>query len=120
MLADDEKAEDKLVFALIGEAIKNVFENHGDVADMDALVEQFAGGKISIEVGDEIGSQDLLEVIDKIKGLKNAAAKVCNADNGKADEPADLAAAAEFVLESLFVNNRLSKYAYHGRTIYKR
>ena len=31
-----------------------------------------------------------------------------------------LGAAAEFILEALYVNDRLSKYAYHGKKFFKR
>jgi hypothetical protein len=36
------------------------------------------------------------------------------------NDSALLASAGEFVLEALHVNDRLSKYAYQGRTFYKR
>ena len=36
------------------------------------------------------------------------------------EDPAHLVAAAEFLLEALYVNDRLSKYAVRGRTVFKR
>jgi hypothetical protein len=46
--------------------------------------------------------------------------KLCTALEQPAAGPAYFAAAAEFILEALYVNNRLSKYAYHARTYFKR
>lgn len=120
MLADDEKAEDKLITALIGEAVKNVFINHGDEAGLETVVAQFADGKATLEVGDDVTSSDLAEAIRRIKGLSEAAEDICKHNDLDPVDPANLASAAEFVLESLYVSNRLTKYGYHGRTFYKR
>jgi len=120
MLAEDEAAEDKLIASITGEAVKNVFANYGEVADLEPLVEQFAGSKLSLEVGDDVPAADLLATLDKAKGFRKAATKVCTAANLNPDDPASLASAAEFVLEALYVNNRLSKYGYRGKTFYKR
>ncbi|HEY3245506.1 MAG TPA: magnesium chelatase [Phycisphaerae bacterium] len=120
MLAEDESAEEKLITSITGEAVKGVFSQYGEVSEFEPLVEQFTGGKLSLEVGDDVPSKTLVESLDKLKGLKKAAAKVCDAAKINPDEAAHLASAAEFVLEALYVNNRLSKYAYRGRTFYKR
>ncbi len=120
MLADDEKSEDKLIKALMGEAVKNVFSNHGDQNALEGIVEQFADGKVTLEVGDEVGSAAMVANADKIKGLRSAASDICRHNERSPEDAANLASAMEFILESLFVNNRLTKYAYHGRTFVKR
>lgn len=120
MLADDEQAEDKLITALLGEAVKNIFESYGKVAELEPVVETFSAGRANIEVGDEVATTDLAAAVEKNAPLKKAAVKLCVATERPFEDPADLAAAAEFVLEALYVNNRLTKYAYHGRTYYKR
>ena len=119
MLADDEKAEDKLIIAIIGEAVQNIAANYTDSDALETVVQQFADGNTHVEVGDDVASQDLADAMEKIEGLKPAAERVCRALERPADA-ANLASAAEFVLESLYVGNRLTKYAYHGRTYYKR
>lgn len=120
MLADDDKAEDKLITALIGEAVKSVFVNYTDSAELDAIVEHFADGKTNIEVGDEISAQALTDAASKCKALKQAAAKICTACARPPEDVGHMAAGIEFILEGLYVSNRLTKYAYHGRTFIKR
>jgi len=120
MLADDEKAEDKLIAALLGEAVKNVFTNHGDENTLEAIVAQFNDGKTTVEVGDDVGSSDMAEAIGRVKGLAAAAADICRHNDLDPEDPANLASATEFILETLYTSNRLTKYAYHGRTFYKR
>ncbi|RJP40674.1 MAG: magnesium chelatase [Phycisphaerales bacterium] len=120
ILAEDERAEDKLIHALIGEAVKNVFENYGDLNELDSVIEAFAGGKTNVEVGDEVTSEDLLAAAGRLQGLVPAARKLCKTAERPIDDPAELAGAVEFILEALFVSNKLSKYAYHGRTFFKR
>ncbi len=120
LLADDDRAEDKLLESIVGEAVKTVFERYGKVSALESVVENFAGGKVNLEVGDEVCTKDLIAAMDRLGGLREAALAVCVKAGESADDPARLAAAAEFVLEALHVNNRLSKYAYQGRTVFKR
>jgi hypothetical protein len=120
MLADDDQAEEKLITALLGEAVKGVAANYVEVEDLESVVQQFQGGKTNIEIGDDIMAKDMVAGADKIKGLTRAAKSVCSKAALAADEPAALASAIEFILESLYVNSRLSKYSYHGSTFYKR
>ncbi len=120
MLADDEQAEDKLITALIGESVKNVFANYADAGEMETIVEQFAVSQTSVQTGDEIPSDTLVTALTGVKGLAAAAARICEACDRATDDRPHLAAAAEFILEALFVSDRLTKYAYLGRTIFKR
>ncbi|HOA74738.1 MAG TPA: sigma 54-interacting transcriptional regulator [Phycisphaerae bacterium] len=120
MLAEDEQGEDKLITALLGEAVKNVAAKYVDVDELDAIVQQFQGGKTNVEIGDDIASEDLVASAEKVRGLIRESRAVCAKAGLPADEPAALASAAEFILESLYVNNRLSKYTYRGNTFYKR
>ncbi len=119
MLAEDEQAEDKLITALLGEAVKNVAADHIDLDRLDPLVDQFQGGKVNLEVGDEVRADALVESAGRIKGLLPEARKFCQRMELSPEDPQALAAAVEFLLESLYVNNRLSKYAYRGSTFYK-
>lgn len=120
MLAEDEQAEDKLITALLGEAVKKVAEDYLDIDELEPLVQQFQGGKVNVEVGDDVRADALVASGKRLDGLLEAARKVCRAAKIPDDEPGALASAAEFVLETLYVNNRLSKYAYRGSTFYKR
>ncbi len=120
MLADDEKAEDKLLVALVGEAVKNVFANHCDAAPLERIVAAFGDGQATVEAGDEIGSEEFCRVVAGIENLHNTATELCKTNDQDPDDPAHLASAAEFILEALYAGNRLTKYAYHGQTFYKR
>ncbi len=120
MLADDDQAEEKLITALLGEAVKNVSAAWLDASAGEAVVEHFQGGRRNIEIGDEVPARTLAQAVKDIPPLAEAAAAVCRRAEMDAGEPAALASAAEFVLEALYVNNRLSKYLYRGGTFYKR
>lgn len=120
MLAEDELAEDKLIAALLGEAVKNVAAQYLDVDDLDPIVQQFQGGKTNVEIGDDIAAEDIVEAAEKVRGLPRVSRSVCAKADLPPEDPAALASATEFVLESLYVNNRLSKYTYRGNTFYKR
>jgi len=120
MLAEDEQAEDKLITAIIGEAVKEVFDRHGNAGELEAVIDAFADGKTVVEIGDEVSTADLVAHIERMPAMKKAAVKFCVATDRPFEDPAELAAAAEFILESLYVGDRLSKYAYHGRTYFKR
>jgi len=120
MLAEDEQSEEKLIASIVGEAVKSVFERHAKGSDLDAVVEAFREGKATLEIGDGVATADLVASVERLAPLKKAAVKLCVAAEHASEEPAYLAAAAEFILEGLYVNNRLSKYAFHGRTYFKR
>jgi magnesium chelatase subunit I len=120
MLAEDEQAEDKLIAALLGEAVKNIASNYFDLEALEPVVEQFTGNKTNIEIGDDIRADALVQSSTRIKGLDRIAAAVCRSAELSPEDPAALASAIEFVLEAAYVNNRLSKYAYRGSTFYKR
>jgi magnesium chelatase subunit I len=120
MLAEDEQAEDKLITALLGEAVKNIAAEYVELEHVEPIIEQFQGGKTNIEIGDDIRSEALVESASSVKGLAKIAGGVCRAAELSPEEPSALSSAIEFVLEAAYVNNRLSKYAYRGSTFYKR
>ena len=120
MLAEDERAEDKLIAAITGEAVKSVFEKYAKLSDLEAVVQAFSDKSTTMEIGDEVSTDDLMAAVDKIAGLRNAAERVCAALEHSRTDTGYAAAAAELVLEALYVNNRLSKYAFQGRTFFKR
>ena len=120
MLADDELAEDKLIASIAGEAVKAVFEQYGEISELEGVIDAFTDKTTVIEIGDEVPTADLAASIEKIPPLKKAAVKLCAAAEQPFEDSAYLVAAAEFILEALYVGNRLSKYAYHGRTYFKR
>jgi magnesium chelatase subunit I len=119
MLAEDDCSEDKLISSLIGEAVKNVFSRRFDMAELGSIMDGFGNGK-TVEVGDDVSAAALIEAGHSVRGLTDLAGKVCREFQRDATDPADLASAMEFVLEALYVNNKLSKYVYRGKTFMKR
>jgi magnesium chelatase subunit I len=120
MLAEDERAEDKVIASITGEAVQAVFERYGQVSDLEEVVDAFADRSTTVQIGDEVSTKELVSTVESIPVLKEAVVKLCRLAEIPADNAAYLASAAEFVLEALYVNNRLSKYAYHGKTFFKR
>jgi len=120
MLAEDEKAEDALIASIVGEAVKALFEKYAKLSDFETVIEAFSDKNVSVEIGDDVSTIELLAAMAKVPGLKKVAVAFCDSIDEPHNSEARLAAAAEFILEALYVSNRLSKYAYHGRTFFKR
>ncbi|MGN6368766.1 MAG: sigma 54-interacting transcriptional regulator [Phycisphaerae bacterium] len=119
MLADGDNAEDKLIHALVGEAVKSIFARHADLNTYDEIALQFKGG-VTLQVGDDVPTQTMLENYSHIKGLKQAATDLAKELQLDPKDPAALVSAGEFILESLYVNNRLSKANIRGKTFFRK
>jgi magnesium chelatase subunit I len=119
MLAEGDGAEDKLINALVGEAVKNVFARHADFNQFDEIALQFKGG-LTLQVGDEVPTGTMLENYTHIKGLKQSAAELAKSLALDPKDPAALVSAGEFILEALYVNNRLSKGLLRGKTVFRK
>jgi magnesium chelatase subunit I len=118
-LAEEEGAEDKLIRSLTGEAVKAVFGRYADVEDYENISEQFRGN-LTFPSGDDLAADEFVANMKAVKGLAQAAttlAKELKLDGGDA---AMLASAGEFLLEGLYVNNRLSKFNSKGKTFFKK
>ena len=55
-----------------------------------------------------------------VKGLPQAATRLAKEMELDANDPAALASVGEFLLEGLYVNNRLSKYNAKGKTFFRK
>jgi magnesium chelatase subunit I len=118
-LAEEEGAEDKLIRSLTGEAVKAVFGRYGDAQSHDAITEQFRNN-LTFPSGDDLPAEEFVANMKAIKGLPQAAAHLAREMKLDASDPGSLASAGEFLLEGLYVNNRLSKYSSRGKTFFKR
>jgi magnesium chelatase subunit I len=118
-LAEEEGAEDKLIRSLVGESVKAVFARHGDPDAHDGITEQFKGN-LTFPAGDDLPADEFIANMKAIKGLPAAAVKLTREMELDPDDPAILASVGEFLLEGLYVNNRLSKYNARGKTFFKR
>ena len=118
-LAEEDGAEDKLVKSLIGEAVKLVFARYDDADGHDNITEQFKGN-LTFPAGDELSAEEFVANMKLVKGLPQAAATLAKEMDLNANDPALLASVGEFLLEGLYVNNRLSKFNSKGKTFFKR
>jgi magnesium chelatase subunit I len=118
-LAEEEGAEDKLVRSLVGEAVKAVFDRYDDPEGHETITEQFKGN-LTFPAGDDLSAEEFSANMKAVKGLAQSAAALARELKMDAADPANLASAGEFLLEGLYVNNRLSKYNSRGKTFFKK
>ena len=118
-LGDDDSSEDKLVQSLIGEAVKNVFNRVAEVGDFEAIVENFQKN-VTFPGGDEIPAKEFVANMAVLKPLPKLSAKLAPELEMNPQDDGDLASVGEFVLEGLYVNNRLSKFSRGGKSFFKR
>ena len=118
-LAEEEGAEDKLIRSLVGEAVKSVFARYGDADAHDTITEQFRGN-LTFPAGDDLPAEEFVANMKAVKGLPQAAGGLTRELGLDPTDPAALASAGEFLLEGLYVNNRLSKYNAKGKTFFKK
>jgi magnesium chelatase subunit I len=118
-LAEEDGAEDKLVRSLVGEAVKGVFSRYGDPDEHDIITEQFKGN-LTFPAGDDLSADEFVANMRAIKGLPQASAALARELKLEGGDNAALAAVGEFLLEGLYVNNRLSKYNNRGKAFFRK
>ena len=80
---------------------------------MEEIVGVFKSG-ISVEVGESVPSADYPALLQSVTGLRDALQPL-----RVGEDPADIAAAVEFVLEGLHLNKRLNKDQVGARVQYR-
>lgn len=110
--AGAERSEADLIRELVQRATKVSFDALVPLEGMAAVAEAFEQGW-QVEVSAHMPSEEYLEGLDQIPGLRAAAAALAGGDS-----PARLAAAIEFVLEGLHLAGRLNKTEGEGGTRY--
>jgi magnesium chelatase subunit I len=118
-LAEEDNAEDKLIQSLVGEAVKAVFNRITRGQDFEAISAQFEGN-LTFPAGDDLTAKEFVANMSAIKPLTKAATSLAKELKLDASDLATLAAVGEFILEGLYVNNRLSKYNAKVKTFFKR
>ncbi|MGE5305290.1 MAG: magnesium chelatase [Alphaproteobacteria bacterium] len=108
----EDKKEDEVVEKLLNRSIVKVFDQHFSLNGLQKVVEYFNSGW-GVEVSDHMPSQDYLEGIKEIPGLKEAIRSL-----GIQESPALMASATEFVLEGLHLHQKLNKEIEGGRVTY--
>jgi magnesium chelatase subunit I len=108
----EDKKEDELVEKLLNRSMLKVFDQYFSLNSLQKVVEYFNSGW-GVEVSDEMASQDYLEGIKEIPGLKEAIRVL-----GIQESPSLMASATEFVLEGLHLHQKLNKEIEGGRVTY--
>ncbi|MGE5818546.1 MAG: magnesium chelatase [Deltaproteobacteria bacterium] len=108
----EDKKEEEVVEKLLNRSIVKVFDQHFSLNGLQKVVEYFNSGW-GVEVSDQMPSQDYLEGIKEIPGLKEAIRSL-----GIQESPALMACATEFVLEGLHLHQKLNKEIEGGRVTY--
>ncbi len=108
----EEKREDELVERLLNRSIVKVFDQHFTLGSLQKVVEYFNSGW-GVEVSDEMPSNDYLEGIKEIAGLKEAIRSL-----ELRESPSMIASATEFILEGLHLHQKLNKEIEGGRVTY--
>src|SRR5205085_11344896 len=117
--SEEEGAQDKLIQSLIGQAVKKTFNKFADPADYEPIVEQFQGN-LTFPAGDDLPAAEIVANMKLVKGLPQHATTLAKELGMNPNDPSSLASTGEFLLEGLYVNNRLSKYNAKGKTFFKR
>ena len=118
-LAEEEGAEDKLIQSLVGEAVKTVFNRIADLDDYEVITEQFKGN-LTFPAGDDLSAEEFVANMKAVRSLPQSATKLAKELGLDSDDATTLASVGEFLLEGLYVNNRLSKYNSKGKTFFKK
>ena len=108
----EDKKEDELVEKLLNRSILKVFDQYFNLNSLQKVVDYFNSGW-GVEVSDTMPSQDYLEDIKQVPGLKEAIRAL-----GDLESPAAMASAAEFILEGLHLHQKLNKEMEGGRITY--
>jgi magnesium chelatase subunit I len=112
----EEGREAEVVAQLVGAAVLAVFRRRAVLSDPSAVVAEFDGGKV-FHAGDDLASAEYLSALRDVPSLEGAARALSGPEAG--ESPAQLAAAAEFVLEGLHLTKRLNKDASGARALYR-
>ena len=109
----EENKEGKIIEDLARQAVLNIFNRHFSVSQMDQLAAQFKNG-FGIEVSDMMPAKKYTASLQKNTVFADTVKKIT-----KSEQPEILASAVEFILEGLYVNNKLNKTSSGGKNIYR-
>ncbi len=109
----EDKKEEDLIDRLINRAVLKVWDKYLKVEALKKVTEHFEAGW-GVEVSDNMRSEDYLEGIRQIPGLREGVGLL-----GTFESPGLMAAAIEFVLEGLHLHQKLNKDREGGRYTYR-
>ncbi len=120
-MTEDAGEEDKLVVRLVGEAVKNVFDQHLSPKQFRNVVEYFENGN-RIALGESAGTADLLDSLGEIRDMRKQITKIASELEPEAAAGSQAAqielSVAELILDGLHCHNRLNKKRKDGTSQY--
>ena len=110
----DDADGEHIIAALVSLAVRQAFMEYVILDDVPGILHSFDGEAV-IHVGDDLANAAYLEILATMPVLRAAARALFVA------EPTDgeLASAAEFILEGLYLTKRLAKDASGARALYR-
>lgn len=108
-----ENNQADVIVNLVKQAVKVVFDAHFELDQLTPIIASFENG-VTAEISRSQASEDYLPAFDVIPGIKEAAGKLVNPA-----QPAEAAAAIEFILEGLHLSNKLNREVIEDRMVYK-
>jgi len=110
--AVDENQAD-IIVNLTRQAVKVVFDTHFKLEELASITGAFENG-VTAEISRNQPSKDYLPAFNVIPGMEDAAGTLVDPAN-----PAEAAAAIEFILEGLHLSNKLNREVIEDRLVYK-
>jgi len=110
----EEKREEDIIERLTNRAVLKVFDQYVKLDSLKPTIAYFANGW-GVKVSDSMSSKEYLEDIGNIPGL----GETVRALGVKENHPAQVASAAEFILEGLHLHQKLNKEREGGRYTYR-
>ena len=111
--AGEDQTEVEIVDRLLRRAIRGIFDQYFRVEDLEPVTRIFEAGA-TMEVSADSPSAQYKDFFKQVPVLREALKML-----GLSDSPAQLASAAEFVLEGLHLNQKLNKELRKDKTVYK-
>ena len=110
--AGQDKNQDQVIEKLVDKAVLDVFNEYLDADDLDAVVASFNDGWW-VEVSETMSAAEYIKNFANLKGMRQAIAKL-----NIGESQGEMAAAIEFILEGLHLNNKLNRELLDGKIIY--
>jgi len=110
--AGQDKSQDQVIEKLVDKAVLDVFNEYLDADDLDAVVASFNDGWW-VEVSETMSAAEYIKNFANLKGMRQAIAKL-----NIGESQGEMAAAIEFILEGLHLNNKLNRELLDGKIIY--
>ncbi len=108
-----EVKEERIVERLIQGAVLAVFNRQFSTAEFEDVVRAFANGA-TFDSAEDLRSQQYVRQVEAVRGLRAGVAKL-----RAQGSPAQVASAAEFILEGLHLNRKLNKDKGEGGARYR-